>query len=78
VRIYVGQPDTDWRHAEVFYEGVPVRNVLIADSDEGWIDLVCMDDAGSVIFIDRENGSAVKTERLHGHITIRIPESNAD
>lgn len=59
-----------WRSARVFYEGIPVKGVTIADSDEGWLELITTDDKGKAIV--NPAGTGIATHRMYGYVRIEL------
>jgi len=50
----------------VFLDGVKVRDCLIADTTEGWVEVIKRDVDGRILVSDGE----VVTETLHGVVTV--------
>lgn len=66
MRVYAGDPMGPF--VGIFYEGIPIQGVTVADTDEGWVEMVCCDDRGRPIIDPRTH--AIKTARMQGTITV--------
>lgn len=67
MRVYAGDPMGPF--LGIFYEGIPIAGVTVADTDEGWVEMICCDDRGRPVY-DSTAGGTIKTERMYGTITI--------